>query len=164
MRSIDQLLDDLKAAKGLKSDYALAKHLGVVSGSVQNWRHKRTLPDPQAITKIALELGIDADVLLLEIEAQRSRTEYSREAWLRIAQRLQGGAAPAGFMLALAVSLLVGVSPRAEASPLPFDQVEMQGRAVHYVKRLVQMLRRLMLGWPHVQGSKVHPQPAAAAG
>lgn len=115
MRSVNQLLDDLKSAKEIGSDYKLSMYLGVVPGSVKNWRHGRSLPDSRATTRIANELGIDPDVLLLEIEAQRAPSEFAKDAWLRIAERLQGGAVHSALLAILVVLGFITTPPNAYA-------------------------------------------------
>lgn len=133
MQTVNQLLDTIKAKHGLPSDYKLAAYLGVVPGSVKNWRHERSLPDSKTVAKIAAELGLDADVLMLQVEAQRAATEHTRAAWLRIAQRLQAGAV---HLVALVVVGLVGIvsTPSAHAvvtSPAAADKVS----SVYYVNK-----------------------------
>ncbi len=126
MYTVDTLLDTVKDRRGIKSDYALAKLLEITYHSLMNYRHGRSRPDDKTLTKLA-ELGeidlADVDVLAVQLQVDRSQSEESREMWRRIARRLQTGSAHAGFLAALGVSLLVGVAPRADASPLPSERV-----------------------------------------
>ncbi len=118
MKTVNELLDQLKEKQSIPSDYKLALYLGVAQGSVQNWRHGRSLPDQKAITRIASELALDADVLLLEIESQRAGNDFAKAAWMRIAQRLQAGIAHAGVAMLVAIVSIAGFAPNAEATAL----------------------------------------------
>ena len=118
MQTVNQLLDQVRARHKIASDYKLAFYLGVSQGTVQNWRHERSLPDSKAVSKIAHELGLDADILLLEIESQRAGNEFSKSVWMRIAHRLQTGLAHAGALMLLAVVSMAGYAPNAEATAL----------------------------------------------
>ncbi len=124
MKTVGQLLDSVKEKRQIGSDYKLAMFLGVAQGTVQNWRHGRSLPDQKAVTRIAYELGLDADVLLLQIESQRAATDYAKAAWLRIAQRLQAGAAHVAVLLAVAMVSIAGYAPNAEATALNHSQAK----------------------------------------
>lgn len=125
MQTVNSLLDAVKAKHQIPSDYKLAFFLEVAPGSVKNWRHERSLPDSKTVAKIARELALDPDVLMLQIEAQRAATEHTRAAWLRIAQRLQSGAV---HLVALVAVALVGIvsSPSAHAV-VTSPAVEKQG-------------------------------------
>lgn len=142
MQTVNQLLDTVKAKHQIPSDYKLAMYLGVAQATVQNWRHSRSLPDQKAVERLAVELGLDRDVLLLQVEAQRAANDAAKSAWLRIAQRLQAGAV---HLVALVAVALVGIvsSPSAHAvvtSPAAADKVS----SVYYVKqRLGQLFRAL---------------------
>lgn len=114
MQSVIELLDAIKAGQKITSDYKLAMYLGVSQGTVQNWRHGRSLPDQKAVTRIALELGLDPDVLLLQVESQRAATDYAKSAWLRIAQRLEAGAAHVAVLVAVGLVSMVS-TPSAHA-------------------------------------------------
>ena len=110
MQTVNQLL------------YKLAFYLGVAPGSVKNWRHERSLPDSKTVTRIAEDLGLDADVLLLEIESQRAGNDFAKAAWMRIANRLQAGAVHVAVMMALAIVSIAGYAPNAGATALNYSQ------------------------------------------
>lgn len=124
MKTVNQLLDAIKAKHNLPSDYKLAMYLGVVPGSVKNWRHSRSLPESKVVERIAQELALDPDVLLLEIESQRAASDFAKAAWLRIAQRLQAGAAHVAVLLAVAMVSIAGYAPNAEATALNHSQAK----------------------------------------
>lgn len=118
MKTVNQLLDAIKEKHRLPSDYKLAMYLGVVPGSVKNWRHGRSLPESKVVERIAQELGLDADVLLLEVESQRAASDFAKAAWLRIAQRLQSGAVHASVLVGVAMVSIAGYAPNAEATAM----------------------------------------------
>lgn len=118
MQTVIKLLDAIKAKHNIPSDYKLAMYLEVSQGTVQNWRHGRSLPDQKAVTRIALELGLDPDVLLLQVESQRAATDYAKAAWLRIAQRLQAAGVHVGLLMIAAMVSIAGYAPNAEATAL----------------------------------------------
>jgi transcriptional regulator with XRE-family HTH domain len=104
MQSVNEMLDGIKSRHSIPSDYKLAAYLGVVPGAVKHWRHGRSLPDARVASRLASELGIDPDVLVAQLEAQRASTDEARALWQRIAARLQGGAVHS-FVLACLVAL-----------------------------------------------------------
>ena len=116
MKTIPEMLDQIKAKNGLKSDYKLALYMGIGEGNLANYRHGRSLPDERACEKIAAALEIDADVLIAEMNAIRAKSPDVRATWQRIANRLQG---------AVHAAVIAGVSvvgftssPNAEATAL----------------------------------------------
>lgn len=103
MKTVNQLLNQVRQKHDLKSDYKLALYLGLREQSIGNYRHERTLPDAAACAKIAAALDMDADVLTVQIEAQRAKTVEARQLWERVAQRLQMGFANVGILALLAM-------------------------------------------------------------
>jgi transcriptional regulator with XRE-family HTH domain len=89
MRSIDEVLDAVKARHGLASDYKLAQFLGMGDANVRNYRHGRSLPDERAVQKIADALGEPPYILLAEIQAQRAHSDEARGLWERMAEQLK---------------------------------------------------------------------------
>ncbi len=124
MQTVDTLLDAVKLRHGIKSDYKLAQFLDMTQNTIANYRHGRSRPDDRTLERLAqlaeVDL-VDVDVLAAKLQAERTQNEDAKRLWLRIAQRLQAGGAHAGFMVALALSALLGAAPRAEASTLPDD-------------------------------------------
>ncbi len=151
MQTIDQLLDSLKDARNIPSDYKLALYLGVAQGSVQNWRHGRSLPDSKAVTRIAQELGLDTDVLLLQVESMRAGNEFAKAAWARIAERLQAGAAHLVMLMAVAIISIAGYAPNAGAtvvshSELPSANLYIVSSTATTIRRFLARLKDWFLG------------------
>lgn len=106
--SLDSLLDLIKTKHSLPSDYKLALFLGIVYGSVQNYRHGRSYPDERVCQILAEAAGLDADVLTAQVQAARSRNSETKSVWERIALRLQSAAVTAS------VSALFFISPMSQ--------------------------------------------------
>ena len=106
--SLDSLLDLIKTKHSLPSDYKLALFLGIVYGSVQNYRHGRSYPDERVCQILAEAAGLDADVLTAQVQAARSRNSETKSVWERIALRLQSAAVTAS------VSALFFFSPMSQ--------------------------------------------------
>lgn len=106
--TIDALLDRVREAQGLKSDYQLSKLTGFSIQKIGNWRHGRAMPDEKACQILAVAAHIDPDVLIAQVHALRAQDDGARAIWERIAERLQMGAhglAAAIFAVVLALSL-----------------------------------------------------------
>lgn len=95
------LLDRWKQAKGLGSDYAAAKALGVSQGTLSNWRHGRSHADVELAAKMAEALGLDTLGTLAAIQADRETRPGAAAVWRRYGK---------GAFMALALGLSVGLS------------------------------------------------------
>lgn len=87
--TIDALLDRVREAQSLKSDYQLHKALGFSTQTVAHWRHGRSLPDEKACQTLAIAAGLDPDVVIAQVNALRTKDSAARAIWERIAERLQ---------------------------------------------------------------------------
>lgn len=114
MKSIDDLLDEVKAAHAIKSDYKLAQFLGLTDGAIRNYRHGRSYPDERACALIGEALGIDGDVLAAQMQARRATNPDTRAFWDRIAMRL-GGAMAGVLGVVLGALMLVSAPTPAHA-------------------------------------------------
>ncbi|MCG9753199.1 hypothetical protein L1D54_22425 [Vibrio brasiliensis] len=77
------LLNRLRIEKQLLSDRQVASFLGLSQPSVQKWRHGGTMSDDIAC-EVAEILGLDADLVLLSIIAERSKNDRAIEALERL--------------------------------------------------------------------------------
>lgn len=102
MNYVHTLLTAAKQAKGIPSNYRLARVMGVSDNTLNNWQSGRAMPGEVQAVRLAEMAGIDPGVVLAELAAERAKDEGSRAAWRSIAERLKGGAVAAG------VALLVG--------------------------------------------------------
>jgi transcriptional regulator with XRE-family HTH domain len=83
------LLLAVRRAHDLPSFYKLARFLDVSEKTVWRWSSGRNTPDDSTAAKLAELAGLDADVVLANIQAQRSSDPEERARWQRIAQRLE---------------------------------------------------------------------------
>ena len=78
-----ELLNRLRVEKQLLSDRQVAKYLDISQAAVQNWRTGGTMSDDIAC-EIADMLGLDVDLTLLAIIAERSKNDRAIEALRRL--------------------------------------------------------------------------------
>lgn len=79
------LLDRLRLEKQLDSDRHVARYLEISHSSVNRWRNGGTMSDDHACL-IADMLGLDVDLVLLAIIAERSKNNRAIEAFKRLEQ------------------------------------------------------------------------------
>lgn len=87
-----ELLDALRARRGLTTDYQLAKYLGVPTATVSQWRTGKHSIGPELALRFADELEISREFVLACLEAERHAAPELRSAWAAIAARLRGAA------------------------------------------------------------------------
>lgn len=117
MEKIKRLLDDVKIAKGISTDYALAKALDLPRPRIHDYYKGKTTPDVFACLKIAEALGKPLDVIVAIVEIDAEKNDKRREAWVEYSKRFGGLAA--SFMLWVCSALLgvtLFVSRPAEAA------------------------------------------------
>lgn len=117
MSTTTELLDRLKAAQGISSDYALAKLLGISKQGISHYRTKAGQLDTSGVFRIAELLGMShAETLaaLASIEAERAKDEQTRATWQARLKRLGGIAATVTV-----AALGIGASAPADAAHQP---------------------------------------------
>lgn len=124
--TIDALLDRVREAQGLKSDYQMAKVTGFSIQKIGNWRHGRVLPDEKACQTLAVAAGLDPYVVIAQVHALRTKDSAARAIWERIAERLQvaaHGLAAAIFSVLIATEFVAtdasAASAATEHTPAP---------------------------------------------
>ena len=96
MSTTTELLDRLKAAQGISSDYALAKVLGITKQGISHYRTKSGQLDTAGVFRVAELLGmshVETLAALAAIEAERAKDEQTRATWQARLKRLGGIAA-----------------------------------------------------------------------
>lgn len=89
MRNITNvLLDEVRAAKGLESDYALAKLMGVEPQTISNYRRERTQLSDEMALRVARILGRSTALTLVQIAAERAKSPDVAQAWREAAKLL----------------------------------------------------------------------------
>lgn len=103
MRTIDQVLDTAKTVQKVPSDYKLGLTLGIGPNALSNYRNGRSFPDEKACVKLAQAMGEDPAILMVEMQAQRSKDADARALWENLAKRLQAGFASAEILVLVAI-------------------------------------------------------------
>ena len=146
MRTVNELLDQVRANAGIQSDYRLAKTLNLTANTIANYRHGRSRPDDLVLSKLAELGGIPADqveLLAVTLQAERASTDEARALWQRIAARLQAGAVH-GWLLACLVALgFITTPPNAVAAVTDLQSANSRG-SVYYVNKLLALLRAFL--------------------
>ena len=93
-------LDILKTKQGIKSDYAIAKHLGLTRAAVSRYKTKKSFFSDEIAVKVANELDLNVGVVLADIHAERETDPVLHNAWVQIARSLSQATA-AVFMVVL---------------------------------------------------------------
>ena len=83
-------LDEIKKARGVTSDYALAKILDTRHTNISNYRNGRSHFDGLMCIKVADVLGLDPGYVMASIEAERAKSEEVRKVWEKVARVLHG--------------------------------------------------------------------------
>jgi len=99
---IIDLMDELKAAEGMTSDYQLSKETGIAQSRISDYRKGRLTPDEYACTRLALALGREPIEVIAMVQAEQAKTEEKREFWRNFLTRaacIAGLAVPLSFGL-----------------------------------------------------------------
>lgn len=111
MKSTD-LLEQLAKARGLRSDYAIAKYLGLSRSRVSSYRHGVTI-GPELALRIADDIGLDRGYVLASIAGERAKGNV-KAAWSELAKKAAAIAA-AVFVVTCGATLL-SIDDQAAAS------------------------------------------------
>lgn len=103
MITTKKLLQAVKEAHGIPSNYKLAPFLGVTEHTVGSWNVGRNLPDEKMSVRLAELAGLDPSYVLASIAAERAKDEGVKAAWASLAKRLEGIAA--ALVLAILANL-----------------------------------------------------------
>lgn len=82
------LLDLIRAAYGLTSDYQVMKRFGFSQTGVSTWRTNRSFPDDKVLIKFADALDIHLGVLLLHSVIWRQKDATAKAALQKILDSL----------------------------------------------------------------------------
>lgn len=72
MSYVTELMDKVKAAHGIPSDYALAKKLGVGRAAVSKWRLNKAIPEWDTVFQMADLLQLDDQKVVHAIIAEKN--------------------------------------------------------------------------------------------
>jgi len=105
MNNAQKYLTELKARKGGVSDYRVSKILNVSAQAVSKWRNGQDSFSPTTAKKVADELGIDEEIVVIESQLDRCKTPEEAEIWQKVLRRLGGAAA------AVVAFTVIGLAP-----------------------------------------------------
>lgn len=144
MKSVNELIDRVKANAGIKSDYKLAQTLNLTQHTIANYRHGRSRPDDLVLSRLA-ELGNipaeQVELLAVSLQAERASTDEARALWHRIAARLQGGAVHGVVLASLVAAGFITTPPNAHAAVTNSISA---GSSVYYVNKLLALFRAVI--------------------
>lgn len=119
--TLNELLDRAKTRANLPSDYALAKALGIHTGTITNWRKGKQHPSNEEAVQLAALAGLPEMTVIAEIEMQTAKTEKKREFWKSYIES-RGLTATLG-LVALGVTIMIAPDP-AQASALQLQNYD----------------------------------------
>lgn len=82
------LLDRYADAKGIRSNYAIAKSLGCTASTIGNYRNGKTKLDHTTAVQIAEELRIDPLTVIAKLTLERPHNPRMRQVWGKYSGRL----------------------------------------------------------------------------
>ena len=89
-KTTTDFLDDIKTARNVTSDYAVAKILETRHSNISNYRNGKSRFDGVMCLKVAAVLGVNPGYVLACMEAERAKDEEVRKVWEKAAQVLEG--------------------------------------------------------------------------
>lgn len=81
-------IDRVKSARGIESDYAAAKLLGVNKSTISQYRSRESTLDEDAAITVANMLGLEPAGVILDQAAERVKSPEVRATLLAEARRL----------------------------------------------------------------------------
>lgn len=91
MKVRERLLE-CKVRLGIKSDYALAKALGIDRAALSHYMAGKRTPDAFTDVKMAEILKVHPMLLLAEFEAETAKTAERKAFWTNFGRRIKTGA------------------------------------------------------------------------
>lgn len=86
-----EYLDKAKEAKGIQSDYALAKHLGIRSSTISGYRAGKSQMDDSIAVKIAEIIGKHPAIVLADVHAEREKNPEIAAIWRGLVEKISLG-------------------------------------------------------------------------
>ena len=81
-------IDRVKTARGIESDYAAAKALGIAKQTISMYRSRESTLDENAAITVANALGIEPIGIILDQTAERAKSPEIRAALFAEAKRV----------------------------------------------------------------------------
>ena len=87
MKTTTNYLDEVKAARALPSDYALAKLLGITQQSIQAYRSGRSALGIETAMRVGEILGIDGHAVYADGQIERAKSAEVSAFWQSISEK-----------------------------------------------------------------------------
>lgn len=126
-------IDRVKVVKGLESDYAVAKALGLSRATVSNYRVRTPTLDEDTALKVAHALDLNPAIVLADQAMERARDAEARSAWGMVLDRLGGVAA--SILLGGVLVVGMGGAPDAQAAGRSQNSSDSAGDQLYIVER-----------------------------
>lgn len=85
-----ELLDAVKARRGITSDYALAKALGVTQTAVSSYRTGNSKISDDVCLTVAEILDMHPLAVIAVANAERAKTEKQKARWASVMEKFSG--------------------------------------------------------------------------
>jgi transcriptional regulator with XRE-family HTH domain len=121
MENIKRLLDEVKKAKGIESDYALAKALSLPKQRISDYYKGKTSPDAYACLQISKALGRSRDEIDSLVQMESEKDEVRREVWAQYYKSIQRIAAAVIMTFAFFATLIVADDAKAANNTTAYD-------------------------------------------
>ena len=82
-----QYLDEVKTRLGIKSDYGLAKHLGIGQSAIIAYRAGRRVFDDDVALTVADALGVNPLLVIAAANAERAKTDEQKARWTGLMEK-----------------------------------------------------------------------------
>lgn len=93
MSKVVELMETVKAAKGIESKYALAKTLNISTQRIGSYYNGKAIPNNDACLEIAKALNRDLTEIIALVEMDNAKDEKRRVAWREYFKSIGGIAA-----------------------------------------------------------------------
>lgn len=135
MKTTIDFLTAVKTAKGLTSDYQLAKFLGLTQSSISLSMTGRTYLGDESAIKVAEALEIDPAQVIASVHYERAKKAEEKAVWKGILEKLGG----------ITAALFIGVAlfqimPDAAADPALFLAGLTGSGNIHYTNQTIDNL------------------------
>lgn len=125
MNTLDYI-EAIKARHNVTSAYAVAKLLGLANQTVLNWKNKGTSMDEKAARKVAHLLDLPEAVVLMDVTAEKARTDEAKALYQGIADALRDTpveALPPALRDVVDGSVYIMLSQRQQQQQLPLQLI-----------------------------------------
>lgn len=146
MENVKTLLDAVKKAKGIESDYALAKALEINKARISAYYSGKEAPNEFACLQIAEALDRTLDQVLAIVRIEAEKDEKRREVWQKYYKSIGGYAA--SFMLVLFCFVTLIVTSAEVVAKESTTYKEQMTRNTNYAS-IARIIRGLVLAVRH---------------